>query len=755
MKCNFKLFVQSLKIISMAVFLYGGLIHGQVLIRGVVTLTDSSTLIKNVAVKNLDSRLGTNTNDSGFFKILAFTGNVLEFSKTGYMNKKYTVKANENIVNVQLLFSDNPLDEVVVSASKSDQFLKNTSVSIQAIKPYLINNKNPATLENTIDQIPGVQTINGQVVIRSGSGWSYGAGTRVMIMVLQWSFIPVENIESMEVIKGASSVLFGSSALNGVINIITKKPKLKPETKISTFYGFYGKHEEDGLNWNQGKLLSTFGVRAFHSQKKGKNSIALNLNYFNDDSYRMSDLDNRLRVGWQYQRDIKKWNGYAGLNGNLLVGKSSSFLLWENDKLAYTALDSNFTNNKILRFNVDPFLVINKNKWKHLLQGRYLKVSNFVLQAGTGLSQNNFSDLFFGEYQLSRDINKNLRVIGGITATYILSRSDIFQGDNTSQNRAIYVQANQKAGKFNFDAGIRYEYYKLNSYREVRPVMRAGVSRELTKATFLRASFGQGYRFPTVAETQILTTVGPMKIYPNQDLKSETGWNAELGVKQGIKLGKWSGILDVAGFWMKYDRMMEFTFAQWERYTPTGGFGFKSLNVSDAEIKGIDISLAGTTKWKKSELKWLAGYTYAHAVALHPNEVFYLDSFGQKLSFVSTSSNPDGNYLKYRPKHLIRIDVQYELKRWELGASCRYNSYLQNIDKAFVSFPIALVVPGIQKVRDRGKNGDYIIDLRVGKTFRQFKVMLLANNLLNRLYMTRPSDMRPPRSFMLQVNWSF
>lgn len=97
-------------------------------------------------------------------------------------------------------------------------------------------------------------------------------------------------------------------------------------------------------------------------------------------------------------------------------------------------------------------------------------------------------------------------------------------------------------------------------------------------------------------------------------------------------------------------------------------------------------------------------------------KVFLIDSLGNKLSYTSTSSDPEGNFLKYRPKHLCRIDVQYELKGWELGLSIRYNSYLQNIDKAFVGFPIVYVVPGI-RIRDKGKNGDYIIDLRFGKSF--------------------------------------
>ena len=106
-------------------------------------------------------------------------------------------------------------------------------------------------MEDAIDFIPGVSIIDGQANIRGGSGWSYGAGSRVQLLVddlpqltadandVKWNFLPVENLEQIEVIKGASSVLFGSSALNGVINIRTAYPRDTPIAKINFFAGFY------------------------------------------------------------------------------------------------------------------------------------------------------------------------------------------------------------------------------------------------------------------------------------------------------------------------------------------------------------------------------------------------------------------------------------------------------------------------------------------------------------------------------------
>ena len=78
--------------------------------------------------------------------------------------------------------------------------------------------------------------------------------------------------------------------------------------------------------------------------------------------------------------------------------------------------------------------------------------------------------------------------------------------------------------------------------------------------TFLRASFGQGYRFPSVAEKYISTGLSAIKILPNPGLQPERGWAAEIGVKQGFKLLNFKGYIDVAGFWTEYQSMTEFIF---------------------------------------------------------------------------------------------------------------------------------------------------------------------------------------------------
>ena len=128
------------------------------------------------------------------------------------------------------------LDMAVVSAGRFEQSVAEVTVSMEILQPALVESKATTSLESAIEQTPGVSIVDGEPQIRSGSGFSYGAGSRVMVMVDDlpvlsgdagrptWSFLPLENLEQIEIIKGASSVLYGSAALSGVINIRTRFP---------------------------------------------------------------------------------------------------------------------------------------------------------------------------------------------------------------------------------------------------------------------------------------------------------------------------------------------------------------------------------------------------------------------------------------------------------------------------------------------------------------------------------------------------
>lgn len=116
--------------------------------------------------------------------------------------------------------------------------------------------------ERNAEYDAGVDINDKQPSIRGGNGWTYGVGSRSLVLIdgmsaltsgtgiINWNIVPLENIEQVEVMKGASSVLYGSSALNGVINIRTKRPSLTPVTTLRTYLGIYGDPDNEEYRWS-------------------------------------------------------------------------------------------------------------------------------------------------------------------------------------------------------------------------------------------------------------------------------------------------------------------------------------------------------------------------------------------------------------------------------------------------------------------------------------------------------------------------
>lgn len=672
-------------------------------------------------------------------------------------NETKTIKLSFNFNNF--------MDDIVISVDKSATKIKESPVSLTVVKPYLLQNKISNALNDVIDQIPGVSYTDQQVNIRSGSGWSYGAGSRVMVMVdelpmlsgdanaVQWSFLPIENLESIEVIKSAGSVLFGSGALNGAINLKTADAKTTHEGRFTLFSSIYGKPANDSWAFQQ-KTNFSHGSNGFYSQKIKNTGFVLGYNALWDDGYRLNEINHRIRLNFKIKHTLgKNPNIIYGLNGGVQRGKTGSFLLWESNKLPYTSLDSGFSNSKQWRVNIDPFFEFKTKKINHKILGRYLLTDNLVETQDTSINQSNSGIATYLEYKLATEFKKIL-ITTGVVGQYNRTNSPLFSGFQTSKNASIYMQLQRRIGRLIATAGGRYENFWLNNNYFNKPVFRTGVNYALKKFTYVRASAGQGYRFPSMAEAFISTSAGPVKVYPNPNLRPESGNNYEIGIKQGYKIGKFKGYFDASVFQIKIKDMMEFTFAQWSSnlFPPNFGFGFKSVNSGSGKVNGFELETAGEGDFGKINVKILTGYTFTNPINTSNSLVYANDSTPDKkpMTFLNTRSD-SVNYLKYRTKHQFKWDVQFTYGKFEFGISLKLSSKIENIDKAFQDFPMSFIIPGIKQSRL-----DYpytkIIDLRIASNISEkIKINFQIQNLFNSVSLGRPADMRPPRTAQLQL----
>lgn len=755
---------------------------------------------------------GTQTDFDGNFTLQLPAGNYeITFSYVGYTDRKVNQKiAAGDVVSLNIAMGQQTelLEQVVVTAGKFEQKLGEQTVSLEVIKPSLVENTNSTAIDQTLQRTPGVDVVDGQANIRGGSGYSYGAGSRVMLLMddipvltadagfPNWDFLPIENLEQVEIVKGASSALYGSSAMNGIINLRTAYPKSTPEGKITFFTGMYQnpsnneviRYNADGTpldtvkkSWWGGAYPIETGASFAYRRKFNQFDLVTGGYFFNETGWRRPDYGRLGRINANLRYRFKDVPGLSiGLNTNLQKNTSASFLIWDRNNapssdegayLLYTALPP--INNVGLKATVDPFVeYFSASGFKVKLLGRYYKNNN---QNDTNQSTN--SDFLYGETQVQKRFEDiEFTLTGGVAANKAKVDAELYGGGDqfSSSNIAAYLQLDKKFfDKLNVSLGARYEFNKIEDDTEAKPVFRAGVNYQAAEYTYIRASYGQAYRFPTIAEKYVSTNLGnisvsglpiaiPFGIFPNETLKSETGWSAELGIKQGLKLGDWRGFFDISGFINEYNDMMEFTFGVndalrpllgtfniWPEYAAlnnppvtfggSSGAGFQSINIGDTRIWGLDMSLAGTGKVAGLPLTALVGYTWI-------NPTF--QNFDTLQNVLSSS---DENVLKYRFRHTVKADLEVSIKKFSIGTNFQYYSFMEAIDEAFNR-----LLPGIQDFREEHSGGAFVIDGRLNyKLTDKANIGFICKNLTNLEYALRPGLIDPPRSYNIRFSYSF
>ena len=701
----------------------------------------------------------------------------------GFITQTLEVTTYDKL-NIQLVPKQRVMNTVVVSAGRRDQQLEEIPISIEIIKPALVANKGLTNLAQAVDQSPGVYVMDGQVSIRGGGGYAYGAGSRVLLLWngvpmlspdigdAKWNAVPMEQASQIEILKGASSVLYGSGALNGVIALNEREPGPDGVLEAKIQSGIYDNPNRKSLQWwGKGKEQAfnpTFHMADLYYGKSIKNiGYTIGANVFYNEAFRQGEQEKRARInGSFYYRPLKENSKLkAGISYNLQLQDAGVFVLWKNDSMCYQAMDNTISRQKAVRFNVDPYLkfIDNKNN-KHHFRTRYYLVTT---GNDTKVYDASFAQMYYFDYQFQKKINSGTNVTLGATNTLNNIKSWVF-GDHISENAAAYSQFEIKAKKWDFTTGLRLEFckldtlpfdsqFKIGSFESpIYPILRAGVHYEPFKGTHVRGSLGQGIRFPSIAERFVSTSVGGVVIFKNPTLRPETGYAAEVGVKQVFKIGGWKAMADVAGFANYYSNMTEFTFGLYKPDSITvlqttnpdtinyfyNWVGFQAQNAEQAFIGGAEFSFNSMGKIGEVDLTTLLGYTYMYPISLNKDSLY-------KLSF----SDPSTNMLKYRFNHMAKADIQATYKAFSVGVSSRYNSYMKNIDRVFEDGVLGEeLLVGMANYRSVFNKGVAVFDARFGYQINEaFKVNFIANNLFNKEYVSRPGDVQAPRNFILQM----
>ncbi len=772
-------------------------------INGFVRDEKGNPIIDAAVIYKKDITQGALADENGFYEMTVPAGEAKLICRySGMVPDTITVVivAGETLTKdiiLKPIITD--IEGVDVKVGKFDKPLEDQTVSMEIIRPELIENKNTRSIETALDQTPGLNILDGEPQIRGGSGFTFGVGSKVAVIVddmpmlsgdagrPEWGFIPVENIHQIEVIKGASSVLSGSSALSGAVHIRTKYPGLKPLTKVNVYSGFYSKPSIEGATWWTGTPLIS-GANFLHSRQVGNLDVVLGANVNYDHGYigppktdslvyedtissfnEQQMASKRARFNFNLRYRSKKLKGLNyGVNGNVMLAQSNLAFAWLNDSSGlYQAYPGAVFLQDQFIFNIDPFLnFLTDTDGKHHFRMRVLHADNEMTA-----NQSNRSTTIYGDYMFKRSYAslKGFDFIGGLTSTYTSSYANLYAGGGSPYNDILNVSAYSQIEKkfqkiLNLSLGGRMEYFQLNdTITAIKPVFRAGTSLKLYQATFLRASYGQGYRFPTITERYIRTGVGNFGVFPNPNILPESSWNAEVGIKQGIKFGNIMGYFDIAGFWQEYENTIEYLFGFWgdPAVDPNQLFGFKFVNTGNSRVLGLDVSFSGKAKIGKSvDLTFMTGYNYIVPKTLNPDYVYAIDELDRPYSYNSTSLDSTSQILKYRFLHNVKGDFEITVKKkFSIGFSVKYFSKIVNMDGVIEEFEIATVGPYIQNIRymdyfAEHRFGNWIFDARVScKINEKHKIAVISANLTNRSYSLRPLKIEAPRTVMLQYTY--
>jgi iron complex outermembrane receptor protein len=717
----------------------------QGIVRGTVYDRESRKPVPGVYVL-FGKGSGTVSDSSGKYTITSDSSRlVITFQSVGYitLRKEAYLRSGQTIIlDAELESSVQLLDQVVVSADRIEHRLSDLTITVNIIKQDFISRHHITDIQELATKIPGIDVLDGQASIRGGSGFSYGVGSRVLALVdglpllsadaggIRWQYLPVENLSQVEIIKGASSVLYGSSALNGIISLRTADASNIPSTSFFAEGGLYLRPARDEWKWwSSPRVFST--VSMSHLRKAGNTDIGLSMNLFTDNSYRKYNDEKLGKVSLRIKHADKKTDGLSyGINLTAGLTAKTDFLLWESADSALVQDTSSVSYLHGRYFAADPFISFSRReRFRHDLRMRIQSSENIFPVK----SQNNARTLSgYGEYQLWIKPWDIISITAGSSATWNRINSNFF-GDHIGINIAVFGQGEiQILERLKAVAGLRIEENILDKeYDEPVPVFRTGINWQAAEYTFFRASFGQGYRFPSIAEKYASTTLGSVTIFPNPYVEAESGWSSEAGIKQGVRLGQITGQADLSLFFSRNKDLIEYIFGVYPE-----GLGFQATNVEQSRIYGAETEIYLEKRSGRFSSTLTAGYTFIYPV-----------------EFNSLTRKNTDIYLKYRRMHSGKISIDNQYKRITTSLGIYAKSKILNIDDVFLS-PLTreTILPGFYDYWMNHNRGYILFDLSAGYRLTDIlTVSFLIRNVTNTEYMGRPADIQPPRNISLRL----
>jgi iron complex outermembrane receptor protein len=439
--------------------------------------------------------------------------------------------------------------------------------------------------------------------------------------------IPLESIEQIEIIKGASSTQYGSDAMSGVINIITKKNVRKKEIALSTQFGDYRYHNHN---------LQYLSPHV---------NIGLNYQHLNPMKYIQRDYED------EEYNNSKEFDRYSvNINANVFENFYFDFLGTTEDSgyEEYDAVDHQIEESDHqeqdefftdLRYEVENLRIKTFFKYEEEDSKEYdydpfkeFDEKDEIDYFNTGLSADYQFDILTTETQIGMDY---IRRTADFKSKY---------GYHYRDDYAVFAIISKKFfDRLKVNLGVREQFIEADSDGEDEDEFTPsfGINYELNKYLNLFGNAAKAFRVPTFSNLYYDSWL----LQGNPDLSPEEGWTYEGGIKFDNSFSK----IRLSGFYMDYEDKID-------SYKPTGKYPYVYFNAGDYESVGVD--------WNIELTPFVA-----------------LDHFVRNITFYAagtwcdpTAEEPDGREYQTGPKFDSSVGAEYFTKTFVLGLHSHFAS---------------------------------------------------------------------------------
>ena len=518
----------------------------------------------NVYLKK--NKQGTSTNENGFFELKNIPNGTYTIiaSSIGFKfkSKKITLTGNQKIVKNFNLKVNDALEEIVISGTLRPVTKSNSPVPVEVYsKTFFRKNPTPSIFES-LQNVNGVRPQLNCSVCNTGDihiNGLEGSYTFVLIdgmpivsglsTVYGLTGIPQALIERVEIVKGPASTLYGSEAVGGIINVITKKPTNAPLLSTDTFVSSWGEVNLDvGLRYEVSeKVHGLLGLNYFNFQNRIDN---------NNDNFTDLTLQNRISIFNKVNIERKsnkvftiagryvyedRWGGEMDWGkefrgGNQIYGESIYTNRWET----FGTYELPTSENLSFQFSANG----------HYQDSFYGETSYDAEQL-----------IGFGQLVYNKQLDKKHNLLLGAAYRYTFYDDNTFatlneNGVNNSPSiihlPGVFAQDEiSLSNRKKLLLGVRWDNNSIHGNIFSPRVNYKWNSRDTSN--IVRLSAGNGFRVANVFTEDHAALTGARTVEFDGELDPETSWNANVNYVKKINTENYFITIDASAFYTYFN----------------------------------------------------------------------------------------------------------------------------------------------------------------------------------------------------------